>query len=117
MIQCEWERSSDGWQAFSCEGHALFAPYGQDIVCAAVSSLTIATINSLDALVGIKTDETVELMDEGLLKVRLPRKMTAQQAHDSQLLLDHLYLALTGIADEYPKQLKIRQTPDGGATC
>ncbi|RLK62974.1 ribosomal-processing cysteine protease Prp [Atopobacter sp. AH10] len=117
MINCQWERSSTGWLAFSCQGHALFAPYGEDIVCAAVSSLCIATVNSLEALVGLDSQVTVQAVDEGLLKVRLPENLTEQQVHDSQLLLDHLYLALVQIADEYPKQLKIRQTPDGGATC
>lgn len=33
-----------------CEGHAGFAKFGKDIVCAAVSALVINTINSVEEL-------------------------------------------------------------------
>ncbi|MCR5684303.1 MAG: ribosomal-processing cysteine protease Prp [Lachnospiraceae bacterium] len=36
--------------AFKCEGHAGFARKGKDIVCAALSILTINTVNSIESL-------------------------------------------------------------------
>ena len=36
-------------RAFQVAGHAGYAESGQDIVCSAVSALTITTINSLEA--------------------------------------------------------------------
>ena len=38
------------------EGHAGFAAYGNDIVCAAVSALVINTVNSIEAF----TEDTFE---------------------------------------------------------
>ena len=40
--------SSDKYRSIECNGHAGFADYGNDIVCAAVSVLTINLINSID---------------------------------------------------------------------
>ncbi len=37
-------------KGFSVKGHAEYAEYGRDIVCAAVTTHAIARINSLDVL-------------------------------------------------------------------
>lgn len=43
--------------AFSVEGHAGYAPHGQDIVCAAVSALSISTVYALGDAGRAKTEE------------------------------------------------------------
>ena len=35
-------------ERFSCTGHAGYAEYGNDIVCASISVLVINTINSIE---------------------------------------------------------------------
>lgn len=49
------------YKGFICEDHSGYAEEGSDIVCAAVSVLTINTINSITELTGtemdIETDE------------------------------------------------------------
>ena len=42
--------SDDNYKEIECNGHAGYAEYGEDIVCAAVSVLTINTINSIEQL-------------------------------------------------------------------
>ena len=51
----------------SVKGHAGFAPHGRDLVCAAVSALTLTLAESLNALAegDIKT-----VMDTGNISVR-----------------------------------------------
>ena len=49
MIDVEiFQTSSGKYTGFRMNGHAEYAEYGQDIVCAAVSALVINTINSIE---------------------------------------------------------------------
>ena len=59
-------KDKDGlYKGFYCMGHALFAEEGEpDILCAAVSALTIATINGLEELAG-ETFESVTNEETG----------------------------------------------------
>lgn len=49
MTRVTLNRLYDGY-LFSCEGHAGYAPQGQDIVCAGVSALCIALTQRLKLL-------------------------------------------------------------------
>jgi len=55
-------KNSDGdICGFEMDGHAGFAEYGQDIVCAALSMLSINTINSIAEQGQIDNTQEVEL--------------------------------------------------------
>ena len=47
------------YRGFTCEGHAGYADYGQDIVCASISVLVINTINSLEDTSKVLMDSLV----------------------------------------------------------
>ncbi|WP_159721254.1 ribosomal-processing cysteine protease Prp [Enterococcus sp. CSURQ0835] len=111
MIQGTFKRSHSGQiKAFTFTGHADSGPYGSDIVCAAISTLAISTVNSLEALAGvipvIETNET----QGGYLHVALPvhDKMTQEQMNISQILLEHLLLAAQSVEDEYLDFVQIK---------
>ena len=80
----------------SC-GHAGYADEGSDIICAAVSALTVNAINSIDTFTG---DETEVRQDEGYLELIL--KGTCSK--ESSLLLDSLVLGLESIQESYGKK-------------
>jgi len=54
-----WRNESQQVVALEITGHADAGPYGQDIVCAAVSAVTIGTINSLQQIAHVQ----VQLQD------------------------------------------------------
>ena len=66
-------------RGFDVSGHAEYAPYGEDIVCAAVSILTIATVNSLEAQLG---EVQAQVAEEGRVTCFLP-----EQLDDRRLLI------------------------------
>lgn len=90
---------------FLMKGHAGYAAYGQDIVCAAVSVLVINTVNSIEEF----TDDTYEY-DQDEKKDLVSFQMTSSDISASaQLLLDSLVLGLTAIESEYGKKhIRIR---------
>ena len=50
MIRVKFYLDADKrYKGFAIQGHAGYAAYGSDIVCAAVSALSTNTVNSLEA--------------------------------------------------------------------
>ena len=86
------------------KGHAGYAEAGQDIVCAAVSALTLNTANAIEAF----TEDNMEGEADdrsGLFTVRL----TGDVSRESKLLIDTLVLGLQDIQSSYGKKyIKIR---------
>ena len=82
------------------EGHAGFAAYGDDIVCAAVSVLVINTVNSIQAF----TEDTFQY-DEHKEEDVVSFKVTSKpMSAETDLLLKSLVMGITSIAEEYGKE-------------
>lgn len=111
MIQAFFRRNDKrAIVSFEVTGHAESGAYGTDIVCAAVSALTIGTANSLAALGGFTP--LVEANDEvegGYLYVELPIGINDEQENIAQILLESLCLSLNSIAEEYSDYVKLKQ--------
>ena len=88
------------YRGFTCKGHAGYADYGRDIVCASISVLVINTINSLEEITGERMEVSAD--DEaGIIRcsfVDQPLKDT------SKVLMDSLVLGLTQIEKQYGKK-------------
>ena len=93
-------KSKNGeYTGLSCKGHAGYANAGEDIVCAAISCLTINTINSWDEL----THEQMEIMTDerkGIIDCKFKRTLSSE----GSLLMDSLILGLKGIVGDYGKK-------------
>jgi uncharacterized protein YsxB (DUF464 family) len=81
---------------FEVSGHAGYAKRGEDIVCAAISVLTINTINSIEKF----TDDKFVLKQNertGFISFKLKGK----PGDEASLLLKSMILGLTDIVKEY----------------
>ena len=100
MIQVTILRDSGNiYRGIELNGHAGYDEEGHDIVCAAVSALTINAVNSVEAF----TDDVFSgkaAEDGGFLTFRL----TEHVSTGSKLLMDSLVLGLQNIRDEYGAQ-------------
>ncbi|RHV15393.1 ribosomal-processing cysteine protease Prp [Clostridium sp. OM05-6BH] len=98
-----YQRQKDVYDGFRMEGHARYAKYGKDIVCAGVSALVINTINSIEKFTG---DTVTTTMHPDLVEMRITSEQISPEA---ELLLRSLVLGLQGIQAEYGKRyLKIK---------
>lgn len=95
-IRAVIEKRGETYLGFQTNGHAYFAPVGQDIVCAAVSMISIQTVNAIEALTTSKA--AVEIKD-GYLTCRLQT-----DSPEAQLLLKAYELGLNMILQEYGAQ-------------
>lgn len=89
-------RHEDG---ITVNGHANYAPSGQDIVCAGVSILTQTLISSIEELT---TDKIQYSVSPGTVDIK-----HGNLSGSAQALVDSFFIGIKMIADEYPKNVKI----------
>ena len=103
MINVTIYRSGDLVLGFESKGHAGAGQYGYDIVCSAVSVLTINTANAIESLTEAHFTED-EDPEGGYLKVML----SDGEDHDAQVLMRALELGMSQMAENYPEYIRVR---------
>lgn len=85
--------------SISIQGHAVYAPHGQDIVCAAVSTLVQAFCLSVKELTA---DEIKADFSPGNAVIQY-----GNLSDGAKLLEDSLFVGLKMIADNYPAFVRV----------
>lgn len=80
----------------SIDGHAGYAEFGKDIVCAAVSALAQGLLHSLDALTD---DEISTEAESGHVKIEY-----GNLSEQGKLLIDSFFIAVSDIQDAYGEE-------------
>ena len=85
---------------FTADGHTNYGVEGEDIVCAAVSS--IIQTAALGILLKARVEAKITRDDKkGYLKLELPANLTAGQRHDCNTILDTMVLGLADLSENY----------------
>ena len=109
MIEGSFNRNDSGQLiSFEITGHAEAGPYGSDIVCAAVSALSISTVNGIDALAGFEPIVEMNETEGGYLYVEILSLLNQEQTNIAQILLENLLLGLQSIGQEHSEFIRIR---------
>ena len=111
MTHVTFYKSADVFYGFKEEGHTGFAEEGEDILCAAISSMTMLVINAIevgysstvDYSIG-EEDATVVLIAKGALGAY--EKDAAKRYAVSGLILAY-YHQLRELAEEYYDNLSV----------
>lgn len=98
MIIAEIKKSGEDYISFSCKGHAGYAEEGYDIICAAVSALTVNTINAIERF----TEDAFE-GDAAVGNVRW-KFIKFPLSAGAKLLMDALVMGLEDIQETYGKK-------------
>lgn len=108
MIKITVVKNNQNIMSIEATGHSGYAESGQDIVCAAISTLTQNLILGLTEVVGI---EPKCVVDESIphLSVALPQNLSAEKMKSAQILTRSTYLGLKQVANEYSKFIKIKE--------
>jgi hypothetical protein len=101
-----WQNQERQINKFLVEGHAGYGEEGWDIVCAAVSALTIATLNGLTEYVLLPVDIVLK---NGYVHCTLPDQMTELQTVQAQAILKTMDFAFQNIKNEYDKYMRINR--------
>ncbi|MBR5370416.1 MAG: ribosomal-processing cysteine protease Prp [Bacilli bacterium] len=98
MIKVEVVKEKDLYKKVSIIGHAMYADYGKDIVCSAVSSIVTTTINGCIAL--DKDSLSYEVNDKGVYISNIVEGNT-------QTLINNMVSLLKELEEKYPTNIKV----------
>ncbi len=100
MTKVKFSRRDGKFFAVECIGHTGYAEEGQDIVCAAISSIVQTAVLGLLQVVGINVDYTVK-ENEGYLRAVIPENVSENQAHDGDIILKTAYLGASDLYETF----------------
>ena len=100
MVRCLFFYKGGIPYGFEAKGHANAGPYGSDLVCAAVSAITIGGINALEG-----TDRFQYLLEEGHAKVIFQKEPSLKDIH----VLETLECQLESLAESYPDKVRLER--------
>ena len=100
MIQVLVERDKRHIRKIEVSGHAMYDDYGKDIVCASASSILYTSFNAILTF----DKEALEVVSkEGYMRV-----VVKKFSEITDKLLDNLLEMLAQLAEQYPKNIKIK---------
>ncbi|MGI6215433.1 MAG: ribosomal-processing cysteine protease Prp [Christensenellales bacterium] len=88
---------------FQIEGHAGYAQAGEDIVCAALSFLSITCANALEQIAGAVPHTQVD-EKTGYLKVQLDEHLLNTQ---TDTIFQVFHLGAQQLSDSYPEYVRV----------
>lgn len=101
MIYITVVENDHGFKSLEVKGHAGSGPYGHDIVCSAVSGITLGGLNNLQ-----DGDEFYKSeVKEGYLYLEALKEVSG---HD-KVVLETIEKQLESIATSYPKNAKLER--------
>ena len=110
MIYAQFDFKDNQYNKFTLSGHAESGPYGHDLVCSAVSALTIGTANNLTRLADVQPEIDMNEEDGGFMELILPEISTETQQQTVQILLASLFYSLTDIEEIYGEFISVSRT-------
>ncbi|ADL07530.1 ribosomal-processing cysteine protease Prp [Thermosediminibacter oceani] len=91
-------------------GHAGYAEYGKDIVCAAVSALAETAVLGIEEVAGVNVSPVKR---EGYFHLTIPEDESEDKLARVGIILDTIVIGLKDIAKTYPSHIKV-ETKRGG---
>ncbi len=100
MTHVKVVRNSGKIRSVECDGHTGYGVEGEDIVCAALSSIIQTALLGLLQVAGIAVE--FERQDEdGVLKFSLPDNLTPTEAHDADIILSTMWAGVKDLHEGF----------------
>jgi len=97
-------------EAITVSGHACAGKHGSDIVCSAVSAVSMGTINAADLLLNSNPDVQLAEKDGGFLKWNVHPADDRLVSEKQQLLAESMVVSLLMIAESYGQYVTVYDT-------
>ncbi|HEY5556507.1 ribosomal-processing cysteine protease Prp [Acetobacterium sp.] len=107
MISVKFFMRNNEINEITVSGHAGFANEGEDIICAAVSVLTISVLNGLTEIVGRK--DLCETIKDGYTNFIIPKSSNELESIKTDTLIATYQLGIQGIKEAYGDYIQIKE--------
>lgn len=91
---------------FTVQGHSGFAPEGEDIVCAAITSAVRLVECAVNDVLGLEASVKVRQKD-AFIQLKLPGGLSEANESTCQTLLTALMVHFVALAEEYPDHITV----------
>ena len=98
MIKVEYIENSSNIEYIKISGHANYDDYGKDIVCSAVSAISMGALNALKNI-----ENYAITQKEGLIIIENKNN----SSYDDNIVLNTMLIQLKTIEQSYPKFIQI----------
>lgn len=107
MINAVLKITKDGlYSGFEVKGHAGKAPYGKDIVCAAVSTAVQMALIGIDEVAGVKNTYVIR---DAYIKCDIPQNLSDEQSLRVQALVSAMHLCIKSIEEQYQDFVQVKE--------
>ena len=90
------------------KGHSGYAPQGEDIVCAALTSAVRLTECAVNDVLGLEASVKVRDRDASV-SLKLPNGLSQTNEKTCQILLAALLVHFVQLAEEYPENISVME--------
>lgn len=89
---------------FTVRGHSGLAPQGEDILCAAVTSVVRFTECAVNDVLGLEASVKV-CSEDAFISLKLPGGLDSTAEETCQTLLTAMMVYCSGLQEEYPNNI------------
>lgn len=100
MIKIIYQKKDNQINQIQINGHANYAEFGKDIVCASVSCIAITSINGILSI----NDKAIKYTEGKTLSIK-----NLKNDEVTNKLLANMLVLLKDLAIDYPKNIEIRE--------
>lgn len=93
---------------FTSSGHSGYAEEGEDIVCAAVSSVIGLTECAVNTVLGLAASVKIDEAN-ARISLHLPGGLSEEDEHTCQTLMVSLMVYLAQLQEEYPDHITVME--------
>lgn len=104
MTTVIFKRSSNGLISFEVNGHSGFANSGEDIVCSAISAISLSTVIGITEVLKINANYEVK---DGFLNLSIENN-SKEDIEDCQVLLETMILSLKRMELNYGEYINVK---------
>ena len=107
----DFKKGSFNSFGFTVDGHSLFSKKGEDIVCSAVSALSLTTTLALKKLTSAEVESETR---DGYLKTLIVKPGSESDSiRDIKVILNTFLIGIGEITNSYPGRLEITFKSEG----
>ena len=106
MIEVTFTSEGSRITGFEVKGHSGYAPEGEDIVCAAVTSAVRLVECAVNDVLGLEASVKVKEQDASI-SLKLPSGLGQTNESTCQTLLVALMVHFVQLAEEYPDNITV----------
>ena len=91
-----------------CDGHTDYGEEGEDIVCAALSSIVQTAVLGIMQVAQIAAEYKIDPKIP-LASLTLPQNLTQQERNNADMILETMYLGIADLQAEYGRWVKLTE--------